>query len=160
MMQEVDLASPWMIHARKVKAMFEMDDEVRVEYDDEPRVRLYVSNPSKANAIESIIKHEVPFGNVILKVDVIPPNEGMTTEQNFRAAFESNPVFAGTITEDIPGGQAVFAVFEPVTVQYKNDDISSAFGVETTTYEQLAKDVFGEDDGAFICSDLLPDVVG
>lgn len=160
-MPEVALASPWVIHTRKIKALFEMDDEVRVESDDEClNVTLYVDNQAKAASLASLIHPEVEFGNVKMTVTVVPPNDEMTVEQNFRVAFEGNPVFAGTAVEAIPGGKSVYALFEPIAVQYESDDISSAYRVDTTTYEQLAKDVLGENDGAFICSDLLPDVIG
>ena len=150
-MPEVTLSSPWVIYARETKALFEYDDEVEVVYDDEPALRLLVSNPTKADAIAKIMPMEMTFGGVTMPVSVIPANDEVTTDQTIRTAFEGNPAFTGTLVDDVRGN--TYAVFEPEVAQFYSDDISSPFGAATMTYEQLAKAVLNVD--AFICSDLI-----
>ncbi|MBR3160079.1 MAG: hypothetical protein IKF14_13430 [Atopobiaceae bacterium] len=154
---EAKLSSPWYVQVQKIKALFAYDAEVSVVYDDEDpyNVRLYVDNPTKADALDTLMPDKYEFGNVTLGVDIVPSNEEVTAEQRFRIAFDGNPVFSGSISVDVPGGKFTYAVFEPDVAQFRNDDISSAFGVATMTYEDVARDVFTDDSGVFICSDLV-----
>lgn len=42
-------------------------------------------------------------------------------------------------------------------VQYFNDDLGDAHGVCSTLYQEIAKDVFGEHEGIFFCTNLPAD---
>lgn len=153
-MEETGIFSPWVLFAKKAEALFRYDDEVAVEYDeDEIALTLLVDNQAKADAIAKLMPEEVTFGNVTLRVGVVPCNEELTSEQVFRTAFDCNPVFAGTAVDETHG--LSYVMYEPVVAQFKSDDISSAFGVTTMTYEQLAKDVLAIPEGTFVCSDLV-----
>lgn len=158
-MPELNLSSPWFIWASELNELFLYDSEVTCSYDnDVPSVTLRVDNPTKADAIAKILPTEKEFGNVILAVNVLPCNDESTTEQLFRTAFDDNPAFAGILVGSMPDGSEVtYAAFAPEVAQFRNDDISSAYGVATMTYEQIARDVIGEDDGVFVCSALLDD---
>lgn len=50
-----------------------------------------------------------------------------------------------------------FIVFVPKVVQYYNDDTSDINGICSTLYQDLAKDLFGEQAGIFFCTDLNND---
>ena len=68
-------SSPWVTYYREVDALFERDKEVFVVFDEEnTELKLYVNNQDKAEAIRHLMPLEKKFGNVVLKIDVIPSN--------------------------------------------------------------------------------------
>lgn len=153
--EKLDKSAPWYEHCHKLDSLFAYDDDVRVgEYDDETKtVKVFVSGVDKALALEKIIKPEVEFSGVTLKVVVVPANDDEpTVEDTLRYAFNGNPLFTGTAVVEMYGGDATYAVFEPTVVQYWNDNIGSCFGIETKTVEDVARDVLDVD--AFICTDF------
>ena len=149
------LASPWAIYASEVDALFELDDEVTVEYDNvAPRLVVRVANAVKADALAQLLPTERTFGNVTLGVSVVPDNDSATDEQLWRWAFDGNPAFAGVATDAMPDGSPVtFAMFEPECVQYMADDTTNPYGLRTRTYEQVARDVLEPGD-VRVTSDL------
>lgn len=153
-MPETRLSPPWATHVSLIKALFEGDPQVRVDYNDETRtVKLYVSNPCKSDAIDGIIKHEIEFGNVVLHVQVVPPN-GNDLADTILQAFDGNPAFSDVVVNRNPSmGELVYAMFKPEVVQFFNDDLGDAHGLTTLTYEQVATEVL--ECGAYICSDVL-----
>lgn len=150
------LSAPWAIYAAEAEALFECDEEVVVEYDDEGRrLMLRVANAVKADALARLLPAERVFGNVTLTVAVVPASDGATDEQVWRWAFDGNPAFAGVVTDAMPDGSPItFAVFEPECAQWLADDTSSPFGVQTRTYEQVARDVLEPGD-VRVTSDLM-----
>lgn len=153
---KLGLSAPWNVWAKKARALFEQDDEVVVEYDgDAPSVTLLVDNPTKADALARLMPEAVEFGNVTLKVAVVPANDEQSAEQTFRAAFDGNPAFAGTEVGGMPDGSPVtFALFEPACTQWFADDLQNPYGLQTMTYEQVARDVLKPSD-VRITSDVV-----
>lgn len=158
---KLGLSAPWDTWAKKAHALFEQDDEVAIEYDgDAPSVTLLVDNPTKADALARLMPESVEFGNVTLKVAVVPANDEQSAEQLFRAAFDGNPAFAGTEVEGMPDGSPVtFALFEPACAQWFADDLQNPYGLQTMTYEQVAKDVLKPSD-VRITSDVVAGTFG
>lgn len=156
MPEKVNLSSPWAIWVRKLRALFERDDEVSVQYDEEEmRVQVRVSNAIKADALAQIIPTERHFGNVALDVAVVPCNEDATPEQVWRWAFDGNPALAGTEVDALPDGSPItFALFAPECAQYFADDLTNPLGLQTRTYEQLAHDVLDAGD-VVVTSDAM-----
>lgn len=157
MPEKAGISSPWVIYANKLAALFDKDDEVAVDFDnEEKKVTVYVDNTVKADAIGQILPTEVQFGNVTVTIVVVPANSDVSEQQLFRQAFESNPVFSGVLVGTTPmGGEVAFALFEPEVVQFFSDDIQSPYGLTTTTYESLARDVFGSKAGIGISSSVV-----
>jgi hypothetical protein len=153
-MSEAGISAPWIQHCSKVDQFFIDDDDVTLDYDDESKtIKLRVKGTDKANSLAKIVRSEVSFGNVTLRVVVVPDNDSEPTLENLlQWAFAGNGIFSGTAVEEEHGGTVTYAVFEPETIQIWNDNIGSCYGVETYTVEQVAKDVLDVD--AFICSDL------
>ena len=142
----VGLNSPWAAYAIKVKALFDGDDEVIVAYNnDEPSLTLYVENAVKADAIAQLFPETVEFGNVSMKIEVLPANDEVTIGDLFAAAFNGNPVFGGVYNFDSMGLKSTFALFAPKAVQYYSDDLREYGGVSTKTYADIARDVFDTD---------------
>ncbi len=135
---------PWVAHARKIKAMFELDDDVDVVYDnDDLVVRLLVRGQAKAEALDKLLVHEVEFGSVKLTVSVVPANDEDTPASICRDAFYGNEAVNNIYTNTEGFGQGMaFVVFDPAVAQFFNDNLASPFGVESYLYEDMARDIF------------------
>ena len=157
----VKLAPPWITAVSEMEQMFKYDGEVRVLYNnDDCTVRLYVDSSDKAGALTALLPPEIEFGNVTLKIIVIPANgvcsklDGANTELLFLYAFDGNPVLSftkrisGIFTNDL-----VYVVFAKEVVQYFNDDLGDIYGQCTTLYQEIAKNLFGKRENVFYCTD-------
>ena len=152
------LSAPWVNFYRELEALFAQDDEVRVVYEEETNeVKLYVENARKADALTQLLPEEKTFGNVTIKVTVIPANTATVSKADlFAEAFDGNPALRYIQHVDAVIGTFDYAVFENRVVQYFNDDLSDINGNKSTLYQDIAKDVFGEDAGLFFCTEATP----
>lgn len=148
------LSAPWVKFYREIEALFAQDDDVRVTYDEGANeVKLFVDNPVKADALNQLLPTEKEFGNVKIKITVVPANEGNITGLDLiERAFEGNPALCYTVPIDCPMGHYDYAVFQAKVVQFFNDDLSDINGNCSTLYQDIAKDVFGEKAGVFFCT--------
>ena len=142
----IKLSSPWCIYARKVEALFSEDPEVRVEFNEEDKeLKLFVDNGRKADAIAKLLPDEKTFGNVTIKITVVPANSEEDITTIFNDAFYDNHMFSGVEEVTNPFGDKVrYVLFYPCAAQYYSDDISQYEGMTTMTYADIAKDIFGE----------------
>ena len=157
-MSRLSLSAPWVTYYREVEALFEDDPEVNVVYnEDDNELKLYVNNSTKAEALTQLLPVEKQFGNVTLKITVIPANNTKSTKISlFQDAFKDNPALAYIKTIDgIFSNPISYVVFEGKVVQYFNDSMADINGVCSTLYQDIAKNVFGEQDGIFFCTDLV-----
>lgn len=153
------LSSPWVTFYRELNAMFEQDPEVTVIFDEEENdVTLYVDNAAKAEALQLLIPEQKTFGNVTLKIDIIPANDVNRTnyvdcEAVFTTAFKDNGAFcyADTIY-GIMSNPITYVVFQNRVVQYFNDSISDIHGLCSTLYQDIAKDIFNPLPGVYYCT--------
>ena len=148
--------APWVIYVNKVKEIFGKDEAVKISFvdedDGEPILTLRVEGDSKADAIAKLLPSTVEFGNVILKINVIPANYSNDRMDVLKRAFEGNPVVKEFISTDVYGNPMQYVVFNKEVVQYKSDDISDANGVTSTLYQDIAKEIFSEKDGVYYCT--------
>lgn len=160
MASKLNLSPPWITYYHEIDAMFKEDPEVKVYYDDEAcEVKLYVDNTDKAYALTILLPPEKEFGNVTLKITVVPAN--VPAEKGvdlIEKAFKGNPVLSYLKYGCGPFGDINYAVFKNRVVQFFNDDISDAHGVKSTLYQDIAKDIFGLVDGVFFCTDVMEGV--
>lgn len=158
-MGKVNLVAPWIDFYNEIRALFAKDYEVRVDYDyNEDIIRLYVDNPAKAAALSVLLPEERIFGNITVKIAVIPANDRKPSKiQLFRTAFDGNDAFCYTYIPDQEYGapSVSYVVFANEVVQYFNDDLSDAHGVKSTLYQEIAKDVFEDHDGVYFCTDVV-----
>ena len=107
----------------------------------------------KAEALQTLLPFSKAFGNVTVFINIIPCNTGKTINHNiFEKAFKGNPAFAYTVdSEKLP---IHYVVFKNKVVQYFNDALNDAHGVRSTLYQEIAKNVFGEVNGTYFCTDL------
>lgn len=156
-MGNAKMSPPWEIHARMIRELLRDDRAVdSVTYDDESKViRVMVNGNDKADSLQRRLVSHLEFGNVKVDVQVIPANDEPDEAEDYRRAFEGNPLFAGVVGGTTPQGvEEDFALFAPTVIQFYSDDISSPFGLTTMTAEQLAERVLVQGD-VRICSDTL-----
>ena len=159
-MSELKMQSPWVVWAKKLGELFGNDPDVTVAYkNDEPHVKVFVRGADKAESINEILPCEVTFGNVSMPIDVIPDNDSdMTIADHLRRAFAGNPALVDVIEGAVvPGGPSMtYALFAPAVVQVECDNAASPYGILTTTYEDVAREVLAA-DGVLISSDIADD---
>lgn len=167
----VNLSAPWVEHYRKLQELFRLDRDVNVVFDAEAmKIQVYVDNTEKAEALEKILLPEVTFGNVTVPIIVIPANnprvtysfrylrsfsdgEDFSVEGKYRAAFSTNGVVEAVVPAvGIGGQQILFILFGPFIAQYYNDDIGDLYGLHTTVFEDIARDVCVKEAGVFYCT--------
>ena len=155
-MKNLKLSAPWVVYYREIEALFGADPEITITIDEENySVKLYVNNDEKAEALDKLLPTERIYGNVTVRTAVIPGNPLLEKKTSlFQTAFEGNPVFAFTKTNEgvftIP---LSYVVFKNRVVQFFADNLQDVNGNITTLYETIAKDVFGETPGICFCTD-------
>lgn len=152
-------SAPWVTYYREVDELFKKDEEVFVVLDEENvELRIYVNNQSKASAIQYLLPTEKEFGNVILKIEVIPAN-GMkirnVDETNILdivcdAFRENDAVYMVTGVRSM--FDLIYVIFRKEVVQYFDDNLGDINGNCSTLYEVIARDVF-RDVGVKYCTD-------
>lgn len=152
------LSPPWQEFYHKVDALFGQDPEVNVVFIDETyTLKLYVDNPVKADAIAQLLPQEKVFGNITVKIDVIPSNN-QTASDLFRTAFNGNPALSYVQHIDTPmTGPIDFIVFQNKVVQYYCDNMFDINGIRSTLYQEIAKDVFTTENAKY-CTDTDEDL--
>ena len=153
---ELNLSSPWVLYYHELEAFFKKDPHVSVVYDAEKNVvKLFVYGDDKAEAIMQLLPSEMQFGNVTLKIEVIPANYlGASKLELFRKALEGNEAVSYMKTVDgLYNNKLNFIVFANEVVQYFTDDLGDINHVRSTLYQDIAKELFGEHEGIFYCTD-------
>lgn len=151
------LSAPWVKFYREIEALFAQDPEVRVVHDEENNeIKLFVETARKADALTQLLPSEKVFGNVTVKVTVIPANNAEVSKADLISeAFDGNPALSYVQHVDSVIGSFDYAVFQSKIVQFFNDDLSDINGNCSTLYQDIAKDVFGTDVGLFFCTEAV-----
>ena len=160
MAEQLGLSSPWVHYVRKVKALFEKDPDITLQYnEDDYTLKLYIEDAAKADALSQLLPTEKDFGGVTLNIKVIPANNQDSKIALFQKAFYGNPVFSFSDgVEDVLTNPIYYFVFRNEVVQYFNDNLGDIYGLESTLYEDLARDVFeGQHESIYFCTDLPDD---
>ena len=161
-MASIKLAPPWVTIASEMEQLFKYDPEVHIVYDnDEHLISVYVDKPRKADALATLIPETITFGNIKLHINIIPANGvisttlGLSKAQLFTNAFEGNGAFAFTRTiTGIFSNNLTYVVFKNKVVQYFNDNLGDVYGNCSTLYQDIAKNIFGEIEGVYYCTDI------
>lgn len=160
-MANLKLSPPWTILAKEIAELFRNDPLVHTVYDDDRNeVKLYVDDAKKAAALDMILPKTQDFGGVHLTITVVPANpekaEFEPGDKIWDIAFAGNSAFR--YSRYVPGvlGGITYIVFQNTVVQYYTDNLSSMYGLESTLYETIAKDIFAgvAMPGVFFCTDL------
>ena len=156
-MNNAKLSAPWVCYYHELEAFFEEDPDVIVTYDnDNVEVHLYVEGQAKADALDALLPNELEFGNVILKIIVIPANKERTKASLIKDALTGNKNFAYSESVDLgPMANTMnFFVFKNKVAQYFTDDASDIHGLRSTLYQDMAEEIFGESEGVYFCTDI------
>ena len=157
-MENIKMVSPWIGYYKEIESLFQEDSTVKVKYDDSKNtIKLYVEDEEKADALAQLLPNRKVFGNITVNIDVIPANKVETPKIDlFRKAFDGNGAVAYIETVDNVSSNAFhFVVFQPEIVQYYNDDLSDINGLRSTLYQDIAKEIFGEREGIYFCTDKM-----
>lgn len=151
---KLKLSAPWTTLYREFQAMFGKDKEINILFDEDNfNIVLYVDNIKKAEALNKILPLKKTFGNVEVGIIVKPANTNMDLKQvfveefisaeTFKIAFENNPAFVyATTYTGILANPLTFVVFAKEVVQFYNDNIGDLYGLTSTLYQEIAKDIF------------------
>lgn len=159
-MASLNMSPPWIIFYRKVETLFSEDEQVRVVYDnDDIAIRLYVEDPVKADALTTLMPTEKDFGNVTLNIEVIPANgikKISTVGTNLYAELFRGNNAVSYIKEisNVFSNSMVYVVFKKTVVQFYTDDLGDINGYSSTLYQEIAKEIFGNQQGLFFCTDI------
>lgn len=151
----LNLSSPWVIYYLQINAMFDKDPEVNVDFDEKiPEVKLYVDNQEKADALTKLLPSTKDFGNICLVIKVFPANKPEESKADlFRKAFEGNEAVSFIHTVDnILSNDITYIVFKKEVIQYFTDELSSIYGMHSTLYQDIAKDIFDKHEGILFCT--------
>ena len=153
--RETHLSSPWITYFRKLEALFSEDPDVQVKFDeDDLVVRVLVSGTDKADALARLLPNNVSFGNVSVTVRVIPANAEKKKIDLIRDAFNGNPIFSyATTVEGVMTNPISYAVFKPEVCQFWNDNLHDPHGLVSDLYENIAREIIGEDGGICFSTD-------
>ena len=157
--EKVSLSSPWQIYYKKLNVMFANDKQIKMFYDEATNeIKMYVDNDKKAAAIASLLPTEKQFGNVTIKISVIPANgRSFRTPDNIdeiiEDAFEGNYAFKYVKTyRGVYNNPLTYVVFENKVVQIYTDNMGDINGFTSTLYEEIAREIFIVDH-IYYCTD-------
>ena len=153
------VSSPWVCEFRKYQALFGQDKDIRLEFDNNtPAIKMYIIGQDKYEALSRLLPTERQFGNVVLKIQLIPDNNlKLSTLDLFRKAFADNPIVTDyiSIPKEITGSANDFnyLVFKKEVVQYHNDSLNDPHGNCSTLYQNIAEEIFDNHNGVYFCTD-------
>lgn len=149
--KKTHISSPWNSYVHKLEAFFEGDPNVKVEYDsDNYTVKLMVNGVEKSDALTQLLPDKIIFGNITLKILVIPANNAEKSRAElFRAALRGNSIFDGIIdlSSSIVESPMVYVMFKKEVAQYFDDNLADPYGNNNCLYQDLAYQIFVNKEG-------------
>ena len=141
----VGISSPWITMEKKITALFNEDPDLDVLYDDATKtVTIESVNTYKIMALEKVLKKEIAFGNVTLKIQCRVKNaeNASTVAADVKTAFRGNPRLSDIIVTPTPfTSESVYVLFKKEVIQFFNDDISDYYGNYNGLSEEIAREI-------------------
>ena len=155
--KKVSLCPPWIEYYNKLECMFGDDPDIHLSKDDDAReIRMLVEDPVKAEALSELLPQELSFGGVEWTLKIIPANLKHDRVSLLSAALKNNPHFQEVILPQGEGDRPfTYFIFDKYVAQYYNDDLGDAYGYRSLLYADLAKELFGTDQGIRFCTDVF-----
>ena len=161
-MAKLNMSPPWVLYYKKLNALFGEDERISIIYDeDNMEIKIYSTFADGADALLFLLPETVSFGNVELKIIVIPPNKTLgfkTTILNPTVAvtslFYGNKHLDRIKTVYTPCGDFTYVIFKKEVIQYYEDNISDFYGNRSTLCEDIAREVFKDIEGVFFCTSI------
>ena len=144
--KQVSLSPPWITKVNELKALFGVDPDIDVVYNDEAKEVIIESvNTFKIMALQKILVPSVTFGNVTLTIKcLVKDNAEDDVASLIKTAFADNPHFSQVITAPTPYGEQVYALFKKEVIQFYNDDTSDYYGNWNGLSEDILRGVVNE----------------
>ena len=158
-MEKVNLSAPWEILYHEIDALFGNDPEIDIKIDDVAKnVSLFISNAAKADALQKILPEKKMFGDIEVKITVVPANDEDSPLSLYQRAFFGNPAYEYAVEHGVEGDfNATHIIFQNKVVQFFCDNIADVNGNRSTLYEIIAEDIIEDHAGVFFCTDDLED---
>lgn len=163
-MAKLNLSSPWEVYYKKLATFFTEDPTIHIVYDDiEQEIKIYVENSEKAVALTKLLPCKKEFGNVELKITVVPANINMikatnncnvTIDDILDTFNENKAVDDIRIVSGVLSNPLIYIIFTKEVIQYFTDDLGDYHGICSTLYQDLAKELFVEVPGIFYCTNI------
>ena len=139
-------SAPWVSYAHKLKALFDPDPDIRIDYiEDMNEVKLYIHGQKKYDALDYLLPKKKVFGNVTLYISLIPSNKMAGTSnisEIMKNAFEGNDIFSRVADAKTIFADATYVMFHKEVVQYFDDNLADLNGMRSTLYQDIADEVF------------------
>lgn len=152
----LELTAPWTTYYSELKEFFKSDRDVHIIYNKKNyTIEMYVENKNKADALNTIIPSVKHFGDIELKINIIPANNCYKVSYGsiYQDAFCGNSAVKEVKTFDFMSTPITYIVCKKEVVQYYNDDIGDLNGVCSTLYQDIADRIFEVESGVFFCTD-------
>jgi len=151
------VSAPWYTFVHELEELFKRDAGIKVQYDEQANVvKIFVdNNPKKCDALTKLMPTEKTFGNITMKIEVVPSNNVTNEEdicQMFDDAFCGNSAYECAMPIKSLVGSFNYAVFDNRVVQFFNDNMADINGNKSMLYEDIARDVFGDKFAMFFCT--------
>ena len=156
--EQVSLQAPWVLHYKKIYNVLTRDPEIEVteltNNDDESEYSFNIesANCNKIVALSKILKQDLVFGNVSLKINFLVKNDasdGNASIDDFLTAFEDNQLFYGTEESQF----YKYLVFKRDIVSYMSDDLHDYCLNSHMIAADMVKDIVNEPEGISICTE-------
>jgi len=173
-MLKLSLSSPWDNHYKMVYQLLSRDPEIRVSSDlTEPTEGCYnfnilSNNTAKLKALRKVLRTNITFGNVILRMTFIDTNnaqnlgddkegEVIPTIDDWNTAFTGNELFCQIKTVGKGLYTLNYAIFAHEIVDYFSDDLTDINGYAHMLPAQIAKEIcrFVDDLNILVCTSML-----
>lgn len=152
----LQLSPPWVTYYKELQMLLGRDKEIYLVFDqEEMKIKVYVDNIAKAEALEQVLAESKTFGNVTVNVEVIPSNNIRYTAGGnvYDDAFDGNPAYSYFRETALPVmGGLCYVVWAREIVQFFNDNLADVNGNATMLYEQIATDVLKAAPGVYHCT--------
>lgn len=149
-------SAPWIAYYHGLEELFGEDPDIHMDYNEEKfEITMRVDSNDKYAALSGILPVEKIFGDISLKITLVPSNKELTSAAIFDAAFRGNPNYSFTkvISSPFMSNPMTFVVFKKKVSQYFNDNLGDLFGNRNTLPENLARELLVNEDGTFFCTD-------
>jgi hypothetical protein len=153
--KKVNVSAPWWTYYRKLDALFGKDPDIHTTFEEEKKIIvLRVENQDKAEALAELLPGSVQFGNVKVSIVVLTSNENTETRAELiKKALKGNPALSyDQAVEGVMTNPLHYFVMRNEVAQFWNDNLHDINGRESYLYEDLAREIIGEDDGVMFCT--------
>ena len=173
-MARLKLSPPWVLYYKKLNALFDKDDTMKIVYDeDNMEIKIYTYLNYKSKALSFLLPDTVSFGDINLKITIVPPDieddnlitairefsaeDILTSQAAIRILFALDDYIGNGHVKSVknirtPYGDFLYVIFKKEVIQYYEDNLSDFYGNCSTLCETIAKEIFKDATGVFFCT--------